>query len=190
MALPAPVEIQAKAAQNQLKALTGGAFACIMALLQFILADSLLRSTIITFLEFLKAQIALQKALLEATVAQLKVAVALLETEVSTAAALLGAVTGLGSRFPLDIFMRCPLTAAMVNAVSKGLAVSPKDNPIAIAKTKIRDLQYKIARMNQILDQTSASIEQCTLFTAQINAMEDLINAVADYPGQFTLPLP
>lgn len=187
----------ALAAQNKVRVLSGeGAFQCVMALLQFILADPLLRSAIIGFLETCKTQIALQKALLELAVGQLKVTFALLESEVTAVSALFSIADGLGNRFPLGVFARCPLTASMAAAAHSGMdflvpagAGGSVMNLIKKAKTKVRDLQYKVARMNQMLDQMNATIERCTLLTAQIDAIEEFINALADFPGPFTLPL-
>lgn len=189
----------AKAAQDSLLAVVGKtSFSCLMALLQFILADPILRSTIITFLEACRAQIALQKALLQLAVAQLRITLSLLQAEVAAAGALFGIANGLGNRFPLGVFSKCPLTAGIVNAAQKGVdsikagggsSGSKVFNALREAKTKIRDIQYKIARMTQLIDQTNANIEKCTLLDSQILAIENFVNALANYPGQFTLPL-
>lgn len=190
-------EAQAKAAQDALKkVVNSSAFQCLMVLLQFILADSLLRSSIITFLETCKAEIAIEKALLELTVAQLKIALALVETELSALSVVFSVADGLGNRFPLGVFTRCPITATIAAKVQGGNsattaknAVGGIRNKIQQAKTLVRDLQYKVARMQKMIDQVNADIESCTLLTAQITAIEDFINALADFPGTITLPL-
>lgn len=190
-----PPVTNAKGKQAQVRNITGDSFSCIMALLQFILADPLLRSAIIGFLETCKAQIVLQKTLLQATIAQLTVTLSLLETEVSAISAVFSIADGLSSRFPLDVFSRCPLTAGMVAAAHNGIPSllpgggSGVTNAITWAKTQVRDLQYKVARMNQVIQQTNAAIERCTLFIAQIDAIEEFINALANLPPNQILPL-
>lgn len=187
----------ALSAQKRLESTVGeSSFRCLMALLQFILADPILRSVIITFLDTCKAEILVEKALLELAVAQLKITLSIIEAEISALGAVFSIAEGLGNRFPLGVFARCPLTASIATTAQKGIkshlpagGSNGVVNAITAAKTTIRDLQYKVARMNLLLDQTNAAIERSNLFVSQITAMEDFINALATFSGQFSLPL-
>lgn len=167
---------------------------CILALVSFFLADPVLRTVIVTFLQTLLTEIALQKAALQLIVAQSTVALALINSEIQAILAIFSVADGLGNRFPLDKLMGCPIISEPVNYVKEGLSRLGSGagfpNPIQQAKTAFRDLQYKEALLQQKINKLNTAIGQLDLFGTQIQALIDFINAVASFPGPITLPIP
>lgn len=177
------------AIQSKLRALRaafGTGVTCVLAVLQFVLADPILRSTIVTFLETLKAQIELQKSLAQAAVQQATISAALLNTQIQALEAVGSTVGGLGNRFPLERLLQCPPLGRIVNEI-KGSVVKaqgglPTPSPLAQAKTKIRNLKYYLFVLQKKIDILSQKIEDFDLFIVQIDAIIDLVNVLADVP--------
>lgn len=193
---------QVKSTQDSLtKAIGKGAVNCVIALLAFFLSDPLLASTIITFLQTLQAEIALQKAGAEALLAQSTVALAFIDTEIQSLGALTSVADGLGNRFPLDKLMGCPAVAIIVNGVTGAgtskfsqnisSALSTASSKVNKVKTFIRDLQYKEALLKQKINQINQDIQQLDLFNSQLQAMINFFQAISTFPGKLPpLPLP
>lgn len=172
------------AKQDTLEKYGTEAFQCVFALVQFVLADPLLRSTFISFLQTLKAQIIAEKSLIQLVIGQSTVAVALINSQVAAAEAVLGVTTGLGDRFPLGVFMRCPVIADTVHAVTGDKAGSTRPiNPMEQAKNKIKELKYQLRVLQIKIEKMSSQVAQFTLIEDQIDSLINLFNVLADFPG-------
>lgn len=186
-----------KAAQDALANVAGTSLNCLVALAVFVLADPLLASVFITFLQTLQAQIALQKTQLAVLVAQANVTLAILNTEAQVFLAATSIADGLSNRFPLDKLMGCPVIASAVNAVQGGINSNPfgsipglgnvhVPDLIQDAKNALRKIRTEQAWVQQKITQMSQAIGQLDLFNSQIQALIDFFNAIKNFPG--TLP--
>lgn len=188
-----------KSYQDQLQAVAGPNFTCIMAIIVFILADALLTSSFVTFLQTLQAEIQLQQTELQALVAQSTVLLGIIDAELGVLGVVTNVAQGLGNRFPLGALMGCPFIAAPINAVQSGISKATSSlgssvgfpNPIDKVKRTIRDIQYNEAVLKTKINQMNQAIGQLNLFKSQIQALINFFNAIQSFAGTLPkLPIP
>ena len=180
-----------KSYQQELQNLVGPSFTCIIALLIFVLADPLLSSVFVTFLQTLQAQIALQKTELQALVAQMTVMLGIINAEVGVLSALSRVADGLGNRFPIAALAGC-LPQTWVQKIQGSDPTSSLNipNPLNTAKRVVRDIQYNEAVLQTKITQINQSIAQLNLFQSQIQALINYFQALQNYAGKLPhLPL-
>lgn len=183
-------EMQAKSAEGTLRHLAGDAWLCIIVVIQFVLADAILRSVFVSFLQFLKAEIIAERTALQVLVAQSTVTLALIRTELQVFSAAASVGDGLANRFPISRLTGCPLIGDPVQAVQGAFGGGPGiASKIAKIKTFMRDLQYKVALIEAKINQLNQKIGQLDLFTSQIDAIIAYFEALAALPVLPPLPL-
>lgn len=184
-----------QAAADKLIAVAGPGAKCLIALAIFALADPLLRSVFITFLQTLQAQIALQKTLLAAAVAQANVTLAIINAELGVFQAVTSITDGLGVRFPLDKLRGCPILDYGIDLVQGGvnstiLGSIPGVGNLSIpdiiidAKNAVRKIRTMEAMLQQRITQMSQAINQLNLLNSQIQALIDFMNQIANFQGK------
>lgn len=187
----------AKAAQEQLKRVTGPGFLCLLSIISFILSDPILSSAIITFLTFLETEIVVQQTAISVLIQQANVTLAILNTELQSLQALASIGNGLNSRFPLAKLMACNsflkdiINQIFGNSTSQGSALLTKlTNIQAQVQYFIRDKQYKAALLQKRINQLSQTLAQLDLGKSQIEALITFIKALQNLPILPTLPIP